>query len=161
MHSRIKCFPGVCLVSILSLTFLGGCGWAKVDPNRPKTVAVKGTVNYKGQPAEGATVTFIAQTAKEKGATGLTDANGNFRLMTFAPGDGAMPGNYRVKISRTESKPQVSDEEMKKLMNTGRQLPPPIETELLPKKYKSDATSGLTAEVKDKGDNAFTFDLTD
>jgi hypothetical protein len=149
------------LACLLSVACVSGCGGAKVDPNRPKTVPVKGTVQYKGQPVEGATVTFMAQTAKEKGATGQTDAQGEFRLMTFAPGDGAMPGNYRVKISKTQLNPRVSEEQLKKLQTAGQPVPPPIETELLPKKFKSESTSGLTAEVKDKDDNSFTFDLTD
>jgi hypothetical protein len=72
-----------------------------------------------------------------------------------------MPGNYRVKISKTESKPRVSEEQEKSLMSAGKPIPPPIVTELLPKKYKVDATSRLTAEVKEKGDNVFKFDLTD
>lgn len=161
MYRPMRSSWEVSLACLLSVACLNGCGGAKVDPNRPKTVAVKGTVHYKGQPVEGATVTFMAQTSKEKGATGQTDAKGEFRLMTFAPGDGAMPGNYRVKVSKTELKPRVSEEQLKKLQTAGQPTPPPIEMELLPKKYKSESTSGLTAEVKDKGDNSFSFDLTD
>lgn len=161
MKCELPCVLRCGQIALWAVVFLGGCGGAKEVPNRPKTVPAKGVVTYKGQPVEGATVTFMAQSAKEKGATGMTDAKGQFQLMTFAPGDGAVPGSYRVKVSKTEMKPQVSEEQEKSLKSSGKRVPPPIVQEGLPKKYKSETTSGLTAEVKESGDNAFTFELKD
>jgi hypothetical protein len=77
---------------------LSGCGQG--------TKTVKGTVTMEGEPFPDATVTFYPVDAEGKtdpngkNASGTTDANGNFSLGTFKAGDGAMPGQYKVTITK-------------------------------------------------------------
>ena len=152
MNRSIGCFVLVAL--------LVGCGETG-DTNRPKTVPVTGSVTYNGQPVEGATVTFVTGGSGGRGALGTTDASGKFQLTTFEAGDGAIPGSYKVTIAKTtgETAPMTQED--------GVVVPPtggPPTTEVkdeLPLKYKDASTSGLTADVKEGGDNQFTFDLTD
>lgn len=137
-----------CLILAAS-TVLAGCGGGSPGP---KTVAAKGVVTYQGKPIPKLAVSFIP----EKGmlATGTTDANGRFTLMTSNPGDGAMVGTYSVAINF------VSDEipEMPGLPGTEKPLP----ASPIPTKYADAKTSGLTVTVDSVASkNNYTFDLTD
>jgi hypothetical protein len=150
------------LLGVVGALLMAGCGGPAADPNRPQTVAVSGTVTYKGSPVEGATVTFLSDSREGKGAVGKTDASGRFTLMTFAPGDGAVPGTYKVTVRKTETQGGVvSEEEANKYLERGQNPPAPTVKDLLPEKYNSPQTSGLTAEVAQGGENDFKFELTD
>ncbi|MGB9687350.1 hypothetical protein [Thermogutta sp.] len=135
------------------LISLGGCGGAKRSvPGRPKTVPVKVTVKYKGQPVAEANVQLLPASGGHA-ATGLTDAQGVARLTTFEKNDGVVPGSYRVTIRKSV------------LVQGGSTDPdaPPVPAkyrEELPAKYASPETSGLTAEVTEST-TEFTFDLPD
>ena len=145
-----------CLAGIL---ILAGCGGS--DPDRPETVSATGTITFHGEPVEGATVTFVVESGEGRGATATTDDSGQFELTTFEPGDGAIPGNYKVKISKTVPEGALSQEEADAYAEKG-QAPPPIRAkEHLPTTYKDANLSGLTAEVKEDGENDFPFNLTE
>jgi hypothetical protein len=77
-----------------------GCG-GKYTP-----VAVEGTVTLDGQPVEGAMVSFLPENGTGRAATGMTDPDGTFQLTTFQEGDGALPGTYRVIVTRTDAIPE-------------------------------------------------------
>lgn len=159
MKLRFGHCPSLYLLSAFSVIAIAGCGGSKPS-NRPNTVPVKGTVTYKGAPVEGATVSFMPQDAKGKGAVGKTAKSGEYRLATFGAGDGVMPGSYRVKITKTTSQNRLTEEQEKQYMAQGKQLPPNVEKDELPVKYKQEATSQLTADVKEGG-KPINFELTD
>src|SRR5262245_4436516 len=69
----------------------GGCGGSG-------TVKVRGTVTLDGKPLSGAMVTFVPAEEKGRAASGATQADGSFRLTTFKPDDGALPGDYKVMV---------------------------------------------------------------
>jgi hypothetical protein len=61
-------------------------------------------VTLEGTPVAGATVLFMPDSQDEgRPASGFTSSDGTFRLMTHKPGDGALPGKYRVLIQKTEA----------------------------------------------------------
>lgn len=71
-----------------------GCGRGTVD--------FQARVTLDGQPLEGAAVTLIGDgETKNRPATGISDAQGDVRFTTFEPGDGALPGTYKVLVSKT------------------------------------------------------------
>ncbi|HTK77536.1 MAG TPA: hypothetical protein VL371_19885 [Gemmataceae bacterium] len=122
----------------LLVCLLLGCGAAG-----PKTAIVKGTVTYKGKPVPNGTVMFIPASGQH--ATGEIRPDGSYALSSFRPGDGAIPGKYKVVV--------VAMQDMAgRLPEDRNPLPPPI----VPNKYSSIATTDLTAEVKE-GEN--TIDL--
>ena len=136
-------------VILAATAFLAGCGGGG---SAPVTVHVQGMVTYQGKPVPKLSVAFIP----DKGmlASGTTDAQGRFSLMTNKPGDGAMVGTYKVAINF------VPDEipEMPGLPGTEKKAP----ASPIPPKYADPKTSGLTKTVeKDAAKNNFTFDLTD
>ncbi len=84
----------LCALACVLVT-LQGCG----GETGPPLHAVTGTVNYKGQPVEGAAVAFHSENAT-KLATGKTDAQGRFELATNEPGDGAVAGKHTVSVTK-------------------------------------------------------------
>jgi hypothetical protein len=134
-----------------------GCGDS--GPKRPKTYPVRGTVTYNGEPVVDANLNF--QLAVGSGnAFAKTDSEGKYELMTFEHGDGAVPGDYRVSITKYESPPPPPARP-----SMAGYVPPPrraaaFSKNLLPRKYSNAAHSGLTAKVV-AGRNTFDFVLAD
>jgi hypothetical protein len=96
-----------------------GCG------SNTGTVKVQGTVTLDGEPLEGASVTFQPDGKEGRPASGVTDKNGTFQLGTFSTNDGALPGGYKVIITKSSTPtvpgmPAADDSEaMKKFMEGG------------------------------------------
>lgn len=143
-----------CGLSALLLALpIAGC--ANSD-GRPKVVKAGGRVLYKGQPVEGAVVTFTNE-AVNTSAYAKTGPDGRFLLTTFGHEDGAIPGAQKVAVSKTEvvekSKPGAD-------YSTSSAVPPTPEVkQLLPTRYVSPATSGLQVEVKVDDKNDFVLEL--
>jgi hypothetical protein len=141
------------LVAAVGICALVGCG-----PKRPTTIPVTGTVTLDGQPVEGAAVAFFPEGA-EQPARGVTDAAGKFTLMTFVAGDGALPGQHRVSVTKTQAPPpqaiEVGGEKVETPTDGGAAENVKY---LLPPQYASPSTSQLTAEVK-KGMEPVALDL--
>jgi hypothetical protein len=151
-----------------------GCG----GPVGPDTEPVSGVVTLDDQPVEGARVVFAPTTGGGTAASAITDAQGRFKLTTANPGDGAVPGQYAVGISKTEGENvvDVSTEGMSEqeameaaakayysseaYKDTGNPDAKTEVKELLPVKYKNPGESGLKADVAPGGQNEFTFELT-
>ena len=154
-------FAGV----VLCLITFSGCG-DSVDPNRPKTYPVSGTVTQGGQPVADANVTFHAKDGS-RGAVGVTDANGNFQLTTFTAGDGAVAGEHEVSITKYDQ-PKITPKGDGSIGDTGDDPETPEEKgagrdadpkSMLPAKYADPKTSGIMATVTDAADNKFQFNL--
>ena len=134
---------------------------------------IEGTVTYNGVPVEGAIVNFQATTPDGESASGFTNASGRYTLTSVTAvdgGRGALPGEYRVAITKFEPAPpdpyrdammreEISYEEYIRRVNAGGPPPPP--KHLLPEKYSSTGTSGLTATVVRGRNPPFDFNLTD
>jgi len=129
------------LMSLLAAAAVCGCNRA----GYPDTTPVTGTVTYKGEPVEGATVQLTPNSPEGKPANARTDAQGKFKMKTFQDDDGAVPGKYGVTVSKVSHKGEgegaAGDE--------------------LPVKYKDPTTSGLTADVPDSGPLDLPLELKD
>lgn len=140
---------------------LAGCSREATDPNRPKTAFVNGSVNYQGKPLADAAVTFVPQT-HEHAAIGRSDSEGHFELRSFEANDGAVPGEFKVTVVKFELqvKPpteELSDAELER--REGKTEPPPPKS-LVPEKYGSPKTSGLSVKVVE-GTNEVVLELKD
>ena len=85
---------------LLTLATVSGCGGSA--GGGVETYEAGGTVKFNGAPVEGAIVTFVAQ-GEFPNATGRTDAQGNFTLMTYNPGDGAAAGDFKVMVVKYDA----------------------------------------------------------
>ncbi len=143
----------VILVGVTSC--IAGCG----KQSGIRTAPVSGTITYKGQPVEGATVSFIPDGA-ERPATAISTAGGKYELATLDL-DGAMPGKYTVLVRKAEvaaaSTEPVSMEEALKLNSRPATAP----KDLVPAKYGDPSRSPLKFEVKTGQKNVFDIQLTD
>ncbi|QDV23188.1 carboxypeptidase-like regulatory domain-containing protein [Aureliella helgolandensis] len=160
MSARIGWWPAS--VGLLLIGFSSGCGG-----NALGTVEAGGQVTYKGEPLAGATVTFVPQ-AGQRAASGVSDASGRFHATTLAAGDGAMPGRYKVTVTKTQESTvpkttaEMSADDMRKIeREMMNQAPPPGRepVNLLPAKYKSAETSPFNCDLPDSGKGDFKFDL--
>ncbi len=147
VHRAVLVFLLFGLVTIAGCSGTGG---------RPKVVKAGGRVLYKGQPVEGAVVTFTNEGANAS-AYAKTGPDGRFLLTTFGHEDGAIPGPQKVSVSKVEvtekAKPDVD-------YNASSAIPPtPEQKQLLPTKYGSPTTSGLEVEVKVGDKNDFVLEL--
>jgi hypothetical protein len=79
------------LVLLPLLAFLGCDG-------KPGLSKVAGKVTLDGQPLPNVSVQFISEDGSGAPASGVTGADGSFRLTTFSTGDGARPGTYKVVV---------------------------------------------------------------
>jgi hypothetical protein len=159
MKKMVWCYP---LVAILAVA-IAGCGSGETG-NREKTVPAKGIVKYKGNPVEGAIVTLTTRDQK-RSSFGKTDQSGQFTLTTFQSGDGVVPGDYLVKIVKTEAPPASHQGDI-----DAGDYQPPEETpnaapaapkNLLPARYAQAETSQLSATIGEKGADNLEFDLKD
>jgi hypothetical protein len=151
--------PLFLLVATLVTTgSLAGCGTKAVGVDG--TVPVTGTVTQKGAPLAGATVTF-APSGTARSASGVTDPQGKFALTTLKPGDGAMPGEYKVTVTKMEPVGKVyTQEEANEYYNKNQKAPPSPEMKnAVAEKFSKIDSSGLSASVKGSGKNEFTFDV--
>jgi hypothetical protein len=82
---------------LVLLVGLSGCG------GQGKPVKVEGVVTLDGKAFPGATVTFLPAAGSGKSASGLSEEDGSFRLTTFKPDDGALPGEYKIIVSFIEA----------------------------------------------------------
>jgi hypothetical protein len=78
---------------------LSGCG----GNDRPKTIPISGRVTIDGNaPGEGGKL-FFTPTAAAAGyslrpASGSFNSEGNYRVMSWTPDDGLVPGHYTVSV---------------------------------------------------------------
>jgi hypothetical protein len=104
---------------------LGGCGGA----DRPKTIPISGKVTFDGQPpGEGGKLHFtpieVAAGYSKRPASGAFTAEGPYRVMSWEPDDGLVPGRYTVTL-----------------------MPGDLNTTKIPAKYQESSTSDLVVDV--------------
>ena len=111
---------------------------------------------------EKGTISFVPVGAEGRPAAGQIE-KGKYSLTTLAPGDGAMPGKYKVTVMSSD----VDTTEMKAIAKGGQFHHDEAFAKaakgakaLVPSKYNLAETSGLEQEVK-ASTNSFNFPLVD
>ena len=138
-----------------------GCGEPGIG-----SVQVTGTVKVDGTATSGVTVVFNPS-AGGRAASGLTDAGGKYKLTTVVSGDGALPGSYKISVSKYENPednlPKNVDPKDPKSMDA---IYSKVDTKKIKKSknliapmFENSAGSGLAAEVKASGPNNFDFEV--
>jgi hypothetical protein len=134
-------------LAALGIALLVGCGGSG------GTFATTGTVTYKGQPVKNVSVTFTPTQGQI--AHGTTNDSGKFKLTTSKPGDGALPGTYKVTLSLGPDAPVPPMPGTPEAANYKPEPPP------FPVKYANPQTSDLNMTVEKGKANDFDLKLTD
>jgi hypothetical protein len=121
---------------VLALTLLGGCGGGS------ETVKVKGQVTFGGGPwPKPGAINFLPADKRDPDwplhpGTAQFNTDGFFTVTSFRPGDGLLPGKYRVSVDCWEVPPTMDG--------------PPAKS-WVPPKYSNAQTSGLEITVQADG----------
>jgi hypothetical protein len=152
-----------------------GCGDSSGLPRR---YPVSGQVSYNGKPLARGSISFAPVNPQGRAAGG-TIVDGRYALTTQDSNDGALTGSYRVSIQAKETDPSKVDltqgkkgiggpltgAQQKALIAAYPQLragkAAAAARNLIPSKYSSPETSGLTYEVKEQSDTSANFNLKD
>lgn len=141
----------ILLISLVVATqFLAGCGSAPASKREP-VFPVSGKVTYKGQPVVDADVTFFCK-EKNMSSFARTDAEGKFRLTSFASFDGAPAGKHLITVAKVDApkgatkEVDINDPAYDPLKLVEEAKAPPSKN-LIPVKYADQKTSDLFATV--------------
>lgn len=143
----------------LTVLLLVGCSMGCGKQDSIPVVKASGTVLYKGEPLDEAAIEFHPEEG-QRPASAVTDSTGHFTVQTVAAkADGAMVGSFRVAIRKTVNKaPKVAA-----TSNDGppgsAKVPMPDLKSVIPQKWTSPDTSGLTATIEKGKENVFTFEI--
>jgi hypothetical protein len=112
-------------LAVVAAVALGGCGGS----DRPTTIPISGRVTINGQPPGERgrlhfTPTQAAEGYSKRPASGTFDLDGSYRVMSWAPDDGLVPGHYTVSL-----------------------MPGDYNKTSIPNKYHQSGTSGLEVDV--------------
>src|SRR5262245_28305563 len=130
------------------------CGWLVVvivacgcGPTGDVAVyPVKGKVNFAGSPMAGGGYISFVPTGKEAGAAagGEIKEDGTYELMTYKPGDGSKPGDFKVCITQSVYKEPIATADGAKPAVAAAEVP---EAKRIPAIYNG-KDSPLTAKVE-------------
>jgi hypothetical protein len=150
----------------VGLTLVAGCS---DDGFGRQRYSVQGTVTYKGEKLAKGQISFIPVPEAHGGhaASGQIE-NGYYSLSTLTPGDGALPGKYKVTVVAKDSdREKVRSAAQAKGMPPGAALPQPLIAKankearsMIPTKYNLPTTTDLTADVEARS-NTKDFELKD
>ncbi|MCF0234112.1 MAG: carboxypeptidase regulatory-like domain-containing protein [Thermoguttaceae bacterium] len=140
-------------------------------------VQFTGVVTYNGEPVGDVQLTFAPDGGGENARSALakTAEDGTFTAMTLSPNDGILPGTYKItarKMTEGTSIEEASgkktgggsegDDETLSDAETAKYSYLKDEVEnVLPMKYASPYTSGLTVTIEKGGVKDFKIELTD
>lgn len=147
------------LVSLLAVSLVG-CGG---DDGLPKTVPAFGVVLLDGQPVEGAQIVAVPDVGQNP-ASAASDSSGRFELKAFEQKSGAVPGSYKVIVTKTikvpigsAKAPKMAAEDVAHAKSSGGDGMIPIND--MPLKYANPTTSGIAFTLDDKGSRDLKFEL--
>ncbi len=140
LNSQLACL-------MIASCFLSGCGPKEL----PATV--EGTLRMEGQPLDRCLITFLpepGQNDEMATASGMTDAEGRYRLQSEDQRDGAATGNYRVTIQDMAVSTGVRrrDHGTADLQREEGSSPPKVRRSRIPKAYSSASTTPWRKEIE-------------
>jgi len=160
---RCRLCVGLAVVIGSALLLSAGCGPRGGVGGKP--VPSGGTITLDGQPLSGVVITFIPTGAGQP-ATGVSGADGSFRLTTRNTGDGAIPGTYKVTVKRQETgaggpseSPKDPGDMIKAMEKMAKGGPPKPTGPSIHPNYESVEKTPLTWEIPSGGDRNIKLEL--
>lgn len=145
------------LVCPLAIVLTLGCGGGsdKFKAQRPKTVLAQGVVTYNGEPLAGAIVIFVPPTGGTA-ASSATNAAGQFDAKAFPPDPGAVPGTYKVTVTKNAPMPEAPSTPAS---HDSPAIPEAKPVSLVPAKYTDAKKTPLTVTLDEKGNTDIKLEL--
>ena len=148
----------------VGLTLVAGCS---DDGFGRKRYSVHGTVTYKGENLAKGQIAFVPEAQGGQAASGPIE-DGYYSLSTLTPGDGALPGKYKVTVdARDFDVVKVRSAARAKGLPPNAALPQDLSAKArkeaknkIPTKYNLPTTTDLTADVEARS-NTKDFELKD
>ncbi|MCA9193414.1 MAG: carboxypeptidase regulatory-like domain-containing protein [Planctomycetales bacterium] len=147
------------------LVVFGALGCGPVDDGLPKTVDARGVVLLDGDPIEGASIVALHENGTYY-ARAMSDSSGRFSLDAYESKPGAVPGNYKLTVSKTVTVdkavnkiPRSLAEEAEHSAADGAEANVSWVNDL-PRKYNSPITSGLAVSIPESGTDELKLELT-
>lgn len=145
MKTMIRSLNYPLLFFILGLSAVG-CNSSKL----PATVQIQGKVTWQGKPLSAGSVAFnpvaLSTDKPSRPAVGDLSADGVYRLSSFRPNDGVMPGEYHVTVDSCSSRPTAEDPNSPLISR-------------IPRHYADPEKSGLTFLVPADAHGPLTYDI--
>lgn len=130
---------------LIAFANLPGCGKKSHFP----LVETTGRLVYKGQPVADASV-MLSPLEGQRAAVGKTDAQGRFELTTMNPRDGAMPGKYKIVITKAAAVEAAADAAEMPDITKEQSLAKPAPA-AIPAKYSNPNTTPLECTIPQSG----------
>jgi hypothetical protein len=148
----------------VGLTLVAGCS---DDGFGRQRYSVQGTVTYKGEHLARGQISFVPDEKDGQVASGPIE-DGYYSLTTLTPGDGALPGKYKVTVVATDYDPEKVQTATRAIgMPPGAASPQPLVAKVrkeakskIPTRYNLPTTTDLTADVEARS-NTKDFELND
>ena len=148
----------------LGLTVVAGCS---DDGFGRQRYSVHGTVTYKGEKLAKGQISFVPEAQGGQAASGQIE-DGYYSLSTLTPGDGALPGKYKVTVlARDIDVEKVRSEARAKGLPPVAALPQDLTAKAnkeakskIPTRYNLATTTDLKADVEARS-NTKDFELKD
>ena len=149
LHRIGLLLPGLAIVFTAA-----GCG----SSDNVTVYPVKGKVAFNGKPMVGGGSISLIPTGNQPGAAagGEIKEDGTYELTTYQPGDGSMPGEFRVVITQVVFREPGNSEDGQ--APTAAAPPPVPEADRIPEIFGNPMQSPLTMKVEAKP-NEINLDL--
>jgi hypothetical protein len=98
-------FPSVVFPFLCAIILMTGCGGSNLPPDMPKPYPTTITITQDGQGLEDAAVTLLPQGGSTWYAGSRTNAQGAAQIMTQGQYPGAIPGKYKILVTKRYSDP--------------------------------------------------------
>jgi hypothetical protein len=141
-----------------------GCSGApdKWMENLPDTVPAEGVLLLDGKAVEGAAIVLSPNDPGGFAASAISGSSGRFRLQAFPTKEGAVPGSYRVVVTKNEPsgsgawKPEDFGEDA---AHAAASPPPSSMKNVLPARFADPKSSGVAVTIPPDGASDLTIDL--
>lgn len=147
--NRLSSHKFLAFSALVALPLLfAGCGEAGPPDERPERVAFGGVAKLNGAAVTDALITFHPA-GNGPGASGKTDASGNFQMSTYEANDGVVPGDYTVTVTKVVNEPAAAEavEDSDPSYDGAPAEATSDEENKLPPKFEDPATSGVKVTV--------------
>jgi hypothetical protein len=131
MSSTCSSFQLVRFISLaVAIVTLSGCG----GTDRPTTIPITGRVTLNGQPPGEVGKLFFTPTQPAAGyekrpATAGYTADGNYRVMSWVPDDGLVPGRYTVSVMPGDMNASKIAQKFRQSGISGLEVNVPVDTD--------------------------------